>query len=202
MKVENRFEVGCDIERTWDALLDVPNMVQCVPGAELLSSEGNVHKGRVSVRLGPVALKFNGTAEITSADPATHTARILAKGSDQQGRGNAGATTVMTVAPSGPGKSLVTLETDLQLSGMVAQYGRASGMIAAVSDEIISQFAAALQARLASGAAQGGGAAAQADGSAVPPPPMPAAAPSIGFSVLWRALLAWLGFRKSKAAER
>ena len=204
MKVENRFEVGCDVERAWSALLDVPRVVLCVPGAELLSSEGSVHKGRVSVRLGPVALKFNGTAEIVSADDADHVAKIQAKGADQQGRGNAGATTVMRVTALDAGRSEVTLETELQLSGMVAQYGRASGVIAAVSDQIIGQFAAALQAQLGAESQTGGAADAGANAGAASGQgaPMPAAAAPIGFSVFWKALLAWLGFRKTKTSGR
>ncbi len=148
MILQNKFDVPTSPEEAWQTLLDVPGIVGCVPGAELTSKEAeNVYKGSVSVKLGPVALKFNGSATIETADSATRTALIRANGTDQQGRGNAGAVTTMRVEPSAAG-STVTLDTDLQLSGLVAQYGRASGVITAVSSTIISQFAENLRRQI------------------------------------------------------
>jgi carbon monoxide dehydrogenase subunit G len=161
--------------------MDVPRIVGCVPGAALIAiEEDGSYKGSVAVKLGPVALKFLGNVRI-DGDPATRTASVIARGSDQKGRGNAGATTKISVVPAAAG-SLVRLETDLQLSGMVAQYGRATGMISALSNEIIGQFADALRAQLAepevTGESQTGA--------------KPKVASALGFAMLWRAFIAWL----------
>ena len=48
----------------------------------------------------------------------------------------------------------VLVKTDLTLSGAVAQYGRASGMIEDVAQALIGQFARALEAQLAAGKAK------------------------------------------------
>ena len=149
MQLANRFEVCRSPDETFALLLDAPSVVQCVPGAELLDVEPDgAFKGRISVKLGPVALKFTGTVKIIDIDATARTALIKAKGADLQGRGNANATTRMRVEPAGA-VALVVLETELQLSGMVAQYGRAQGVIASMSNEIVADFARNLQALLA-----------------------------------------------------
>lgn len=190
MLLKNSFTVPRPPEETWGLLLDVPSIVGCVPGAELTAAEENkTYKGFVAVRLGPVALKFAGTATITDIDEAGRTATIRAKGSDQQGRGNAGAVSKMQVAPDGEG-SIVTIDTDLQLSGMVAQYGRASGVIIAVSNEIVTAFARCLKARLESAAT-----APSAPSADTPPAkdrPAPVTANPLGVGLFFRALVAWL----------
>ena len=158
MLLANRFEVPRAADATFALLLDAPAIAGCVPGAELLAVEPDgAFRGRVSVKLGPVALKFNGTVYITDIDEAARAALVRGKGADAQGRGGALATPRIRVEPAGEG-SLVTLETDLQLSGMVAQYGRAQGIIAAVSNQIVADFARNLQAMMAGDALAGGAA--------------------------------------------
>ena len=129
MQIKNNFDVARPPAQAWSLLLDVPKSVTCMPGVELTSVEPDGrYTGKLAVKLGPVALKFNGTATLEDVDEASHSATIRAQGNDLQGRGNAGATARMRVVPNGAG-STVLIETDLQLSGMVAQYGRASGVI-------------------------------------------------------------------------
>ena len=149
MQLSNQFETPRAPDDTFGLLLDAPAIVHCVPGAELTSVEADgSFKGRISVKLGPVALKFNGALEIVGIDPALRTATLKARGADLQGRGGAHAVTTLSVGPSAAG-SRVVLKTDLQLSGMVAQYGRAQGVIAAVSNEIVAQFSRNLAAAMA-----------------------------------------------------
>lgn len=187
MKIDNEFFVPTPIEQTWQTLLDVPGIVGCVPGAELIAQESDTaFKGRVSVKLGPVALKFNGTAIIEEVDQDTHTALIRANGADQQGRGSAGTVTKMQVGPA-EGGSTVTLETELQLSGLVAQYGRASGVIQAVSSTIISQFADNLRQQIVSDSEQS----TSAPGVDEPSAPMPKEN-VVGGSLVWKIFLNWV----------
>jgi uncharacterized protein len=112
-------------------------------------------------------------------DEAAHTARVKAQGRDAKGRGGANALVDFHLLPV-PGGTEVRVHTDLALSGSIAQYGRASGMIQGVATELVGQFAKALKAQLGP---------APAPGAAAAPP---AAKPISGFSliarVLWDAL--------------
>ena len=147
--------------------MDIPRIAPCMPGAELTEIvDPQNYKGKIAVRLGPVALTFAGRVEFDSVDDANHTARVKAQGSDAKGRGAANATATFRIEPAGAG-SKVLIHTDLTLSGAVAQYGRGVGMIQATAAQIIGQFAGNLRAQLARRPASGPFAAAQ---PRAPPP--------------------------------
>jgi uncharacterized protein len=121
-------------------MLDVPRILPCLPGAKLTEVIGNnKYKGSVSVRLGPVKLGFEGQAELIRQDDKAHIAWLKGSGLDPKGRGAAQSEFSFALTPSGDGTD-VTVTTQLQLTGAVAQYGRGSGMIAEVAGQILDQF--------------------------------------------------------------
>src|SRR5579862_6577122 len=148
MEFDNAFDVPLPPAQAWAVLMDVPRVAPCMPGAELTEIvDPQSYKGRISVRLGPVALAFAGRVEFDQVDPASRTARVKAQGSDAKGRGGANAMATFRIEPSGSG-SRVLIHTDLMLSGAVAQYGRGVGMIQATAAQIIGQFATNLRRQL------------------------------------------------------
>ena len=190
MQLKNSFDVARPPAQAWSILLDIPKSVICMPGVELISVEPDgSYKGRLSVKLGPVALKFNGVATLEDVDEAAHSAIIRAKGTDLQGRGGAGATARMRVVANG-NDSTVLIETDLQLSGLVAQYGRASGVISAMAGEMVSAFATNLRTRVLD--SEAGGRTSISETSARTAIGMPTAGNNaIGSGLIWRALWVW-----------
>ena len=57
MEFDNSFEVPLPVAEAWLVLMDIERIVPCVPGAELTEIvDQDNFKGKVSVRLGPVAL--------------------------------------------------------------------------------------------------------------------------------------------------
>src|SRR5215813_8009808 len=155
--------------------MDIKRIAPCMPGAELTEVvDDKTDKGRIGVRLGPVALTFAGTVTFEEIDNANHSARVKAQGTDAKGRGGANATASFRVEPAAGGAK-VLVHTDLALSGSVAQYGRGVGMIQATAAQIINQFAGNLKAQLAATPA-----AAAPEASA----PLPAAKPISGFALM------------------
>ena len=151
MKLQNSFRVSLPIDTTWATLLDIPSIVPCLPGAELLSIEDeNTFRGQVKVKLGPIAVAFQGRAQLLEVDGKNHTARVTASGNENKGRGSAQAEVAFNLIPEGEA-TRVDIVTDLSLAGAVAQYGRAQGVIADVARVIIDSFARNLQARIDSG---------------------------------------------------
>ena len=150
MEFDNAFRVSLPPDQAWALLLDVERIAPCMPGAQLTEIVGdNTFKGRVSVRLGPVALTFNGSAMLEEVNPEARSAKIVAKGTDAKGRGGANATALFRILGE-DGGSTVQVHTNLTMSGAVAQYGRASGLIQEVAGQIIGQFAKSLEQSLAS----------------------------------------------------
>ena len=156
MEINNSFEVPLPPADAWKVLLDIPRIAPCMPGAELTGVvDKDTYSGKVSVKLGPVALTFAGQVKFTDVDDAAHKARVKAQGKDSKGRGGANANVDFHLEPSTMG-SRVLVKTDLTLSGAVAQYGRASGMIQDVAQQLIGQFADNLKAQLAASRATAG----------------------------------------------
>jgi hypothetical protein len=91
-----------------------------------MTDDGLTHKIRISVKLGPVALVFAGTAKIDELDTTQKRALVKAQGSDTKGRGGASAAITFTLTPTDTG-TRVDVVTDVALSGSVAQYGRGAG---------------------------------------------------------------------------
>ena len=123
-----------------EILTDVPRITPCIPGASLTGEENGLYSGQANVRLGPVALSFAGSASITSIDREAHTAKVRAKGADKKGRGQAEATMTFVLQEAENNHTEVIVRTDVLLSGSIAQYGRASGLINAVAGQIVSEF--------------------------------------------------------------
>jgi uncharacterized protein len=220
LEFDNSFEVPLPPAEAWTVLMDIRRIAPCMPGAELTEVvDDKNYKGKVAVRLGPVALAFAGLVTFEEIDNANRTARVKAQGTDAKGRGGANATASFRVEDAPAGGSKVLVHTDLALSGSVAQYGRGVGLIQATAAQIMTQFANNLKAQIArdplpnppplAGEGREGVTAAPplAPGSenraaapqASPPPPPPAAKPISGFSlmakVIWDSIMKLFGRR-------
>lgn len=194
MKIENAFAVSLPPDEALRVLTDVPRIAPCLPGVALTGTEGaDTYLGTASVRLGPVALSFAGKARIEAIDTAARTARVVAEGADQKGRGRASATVDFRIDED-PAGARVSVTSNLDLSGAVAQYGRASGLIEQVANQIIAQFTRNLEADLRTAAPATAADAADGDQPAndTPDAGRDAAVPISGLSLGLRALLGWI----------
>lgn len=189
MEFDNSFEVPLGADETWALLTDIERIAPCVPGAELTEVvDENTYKGKIAVRLGPVALTFAGEARFESLDDAAHSARLKAQGTDARGRGGAHADVTFHLEPGEAG-TRVLIHTDLRLSGSVAQYGRGAGMVEDLSQRMIDQFADNLATSVLAPQEEEEEEAAGEAAPATPPPAQPVQMGGIGLRVLWNAIL-------------
>ena len=146
MQIENEFEVAAPPDRVYAFLLDVNQVVHCMPGAELGEvMDPETFKGRVKIKVGPITVAYNGTARISEKDDAARRAILSADGRETTGPGSARATATMTVLESAGG-STVKLETDYTVAGRVANFGR--GVMEDVSRRLVSQMADCIKEHL------------------------------------------------------
>ena len=174
MKVENAFDVPASVDEAWRLLNDVPEVVPCMPGAELVEVVGDdAWKAKLHVRLGPIALQFLADVTREQMDETAHRAVLAVKARASKGRGSAEATIESSLAATEAGTH-VALVTELALRGAVAQYGR--GVVADVASRLTAQFAECIAAKLV----------------AAPAAPPPEAAPIGGLRLVlgafWRSL--------------
>ncbi len=103
--------------------------------------------GTVKVKLGPIALVYNGSGTFVEKDEAAHRLVIDAKGKDKRGNGTAGAMVTAVMSEAGPGSTEVAVSTDLSITGKAAQFGRGN-VIKDVSDKLLGQFVSCLEQQL------------------------------------------------------
>jgi uncharacterized protein len=143
MRIEDRFTVSVPVEEAWKILLDVERIAPCMPGAELQEIDGDDYKGVVKVKLGAITAQYKGVARFTEVDEAAHRVVIHGEGRETRGQGNAAATITATLAEADGGGTRVSIDTDLTITGKVAQFG--GGVMADVSAKLLSQFAHCLE---------------------------------------------------------
>ncbi len=185
MEFDNELIVPLPPDEAWRVLLDIKRVAGCIPGAELTEVvDENTYKGKVSVRLGPVALSLVGQAQLESIDHEKRSARFKARGADPKGRGGTDSEIGFRLQPDEAG-TRVLIHSNVRLSGSIAQYGRGSGMIQSFTAQLIEQFGQSLRAQLAAEAAP---AAASDSTAALPPPAKPIAGFALMTKVLWATI--------------
>ena len=145
MELEHDFTVPASVEETWAAFNHPERVAPCFPGATLISVDGDEFTGSAKIKLGPIALQYNGTGRYVERDESDYRAVIEAKGKDKRGNGTANATVTARLRPDGEGTA-VHVTTDLAVTGKPAQFGR--GVMQDVSDKLLGQFVTCLQATL------------------------------------------------------
>jgi carbon monoxide dehydrogenase subunit G len=149
MELTHRFTVPTGVEETWAHFEDIASVAECFPGAQVTSADGESFAGSVKVKLGPIALVYNGTGTFVEKDEAAKRFVVDAKGKDKRGNGTAGAHVTVQMTDAGGGSTDVSVETDLAITGKPAQFGR--GVMQDVSDKLLGQFVDCLEQRLAGG---------------------------------------------------
>lgn len=144
MDLNHTINVNQPIAETWAILTNLERIAPCLPGAELQEVEGDVYKGVVKIKVGPIVAQFKGEAQFAEKDDAGYKAVLKASGRDTGGKGNASATITATLTQVSPTTTTCTVVTDLAITGKVAQFGR--GAMADISEKLIAQFADNLNA--------------------------------------------------------
>lgn len=173
MQLNNTFAVSLPIEEAWKTFLDLERVAPCLPGAAITGVDGGTYHGGVKIKVGPISAQYRGVARFVETDDVAHRAVISAQAKDIGGQGNVNATITANLVPQGDGTQ-VHVETELDLSGRVAQFGR--GVISDVSGKLLGQFSKNLEAEINHGSLGKSGAAVGApagthDSSGVAPAP-------------------------------
>ncbi|OMB93130.1 carbon monoxide dehydrogenase [Mycobacterium sp. NS-7484] len=152
MELNNEFRVAVPAAKTWEVLTDVERVAPCLPGATLLSVDGDDFTGAVKVKVGPITVAYQGQATFQEKDTAAQRVVLKANGKETRGNGTASAIVTAQLKEEGADSTLVVVTTDLAISGKAAQFGR--GVLADVAGSLIDQFAKSLEAELTGGRSQ------------------------------------------------
>jgi hypothetical protein len=145
MELRNEFTVPAPVSEVWKTLLDVEQIAPCLPGATVDRVEGDEVAGRVKVKVGPITASYAGSARFVTKDESEHRFVLEGSGRETRGSGSASATVETRMSEQGSATQVI-VDTNLQISGKQAQFGR--GMLADVAGKLTDQFAACLAERV------------------------------------------------------
>src|SRR5438477_3591571 len=138
MKLHQEFVIARPIDQVWSFFHDVPRVAVCVPGAEYIGAkDGGRHAGNVSAKVGPFQASFEGEANVRY-DEATKSVALEGKGVDRKGASRGKMTMACALQESGAGTA-ITVDSDVQLSGTIAQFGR-TGLITEIANALVADF--------------------------------------------------------------
>ena len=162
MRFENEIEVAQSPKDLFAFLTDVERVAPCLPGASIDGREGDDYTGTMKVKVGPITGTYKGKMRFLEQDEDALRAVMSARAAEVNGQGDAEAKITTQIEQAGDESSRIRMETDLQMRGRVAQFGR--GAMEKISQRMFDEFARNLEREM-SGGADGGGAVAEADPS-------------------------------------
>jgi uncharacterized protein len=172
MRFENEIKVDQPPAELFAFLTDVERVAPCLPGASIDGRDGDDYTGSMKVKVGPITGTYKGKMRFLEQDEDGLRAVMSARAAEVNGQGHAEAKITTRIEEAGDDASVVRMETDLQMRGRVAQFGR--GAMEKISQRMFDEFARNLEREMAGGGAEaageddGGDAAAEADQSGQP----------------------------------
>ena len=147
--IEKYFVVKAAPREVWAFLTDPSRVAACLPGAAITGQvDERTHAGTITVKVGPVSARYKGTVRFERLDREEGVAEIVAAGQDMRGKGGADMRMTSRVVERGPAETEVTVASTVNVTGILAQFGR--GLIQDLSDQMFGQFTAAMRAALES----------------------------------------------------
>src|SRR3954454_1943648 len=164
MKFSNEIEVAEPPKELFAFLTDVERVAPCLPGASIDGREGDDYTGSMKVKVGPITGTYKGRMRFLEQDEDALRAVMSARAAEVNGQGDAEAKITTQIEQAGDEASRIVMETDRQMRGRVAQFGR--GAMEKISQRMFDAFARNLEREMSGG----GGAAPEADDADQPAP--------------------------------
>ena len=151
MNLVNEFLLNAPRDSVWQGLTNPEVAAPCMPGTQLTERIGEFgFKATVSLKVGPVKLQFLGEGELMNLAADQSYGEVVAKGSDNKGRGSFKAEMKFRLSEESATQTKVQVETELILTGSVAQYGRGVGIVKEIASQLTSEFTRNLEKKVIS----------------------------------------------------
>ena len=146
MRIEEGFTIDAPAADVWAVLSDPRQLSQLLPGAEIKEQiDDTTYEGGMTVKVGPLVAAYTGTVSFV-LNEEEQSAVVRARGQGKAGMGTAEMTMNSRVVALPDGGSEVTMDSDVTVSGILAQLGR--GMTQVVSKRMLQEFVGRLTSAL------------------------------------------------------
>lgn len=137
MEMSGQQKIAASKKVVWQALNDVEVLKQCVPGCESIEKQSDTDMtAKVVLKLGPVKATFASKITLSDLDPPNGYTLI---GEGKAGpAGYAKGTARVRLSDDGPGATLLTYNTKVDVGGKVAQLG--SRLLDSTANRLSAEF--------------------------------------------------------------
>lgn len=147
MQIKKTVEVGHSVGQVWQALCDIELVAACLPGASITEDlGGDKYKGRLQVKVGPLAAAFAGEVAIERR-PDERSATVSGKGTDAKSASRASGSLSYRLEAVGATATRIEVDSQVDLAGPLAQFGK-SAVMNEIANRITNQFVSNLETRL------------------------------------------------------
>lgn len=146
--IDGAFEVDYPAKAVWTFMSDLKAVAACLPGAVVEEQEGDLVKGKVAIKFGPMSAAFKGTA-LLNRDDENYQATLQGEGVDTLSQSKARGDVAYTVEELAPSKTRVSVNLTYSLQGPLAQFSR-SGLVQDFVRRLIKDFGKNVELRMGS----------------------------------------------------
>ncbi|GAC1318565.1 MAG: hypothetical protein NVSMB2_13400 [Chloroflexota bacterium] len=147
MLIQQHIAIPQGADRAWPFFNDIPSVADCVPGADAVEPSGpDSYRGRMTVRVGPLALSMVGSLSVIERDDAQRRLVLRVKAEDRRLGSAAESIVTLHLEEADPATSRLCVDADTTVRGKLAQFGQ--GMIKLAADDVLKRFAVNVSRRL------------------------------------------------------
>jgi carbon-monoxide dehydrogenase small subunit len=150
--LQGEFKVPFPPEDVWAFMVNLPAVASCLPGAKITEQEGNLVKGHIGVKFGPMQAAFAGEATL-ERDDAALSAILHGAGKDTISQSRAQGDIGYQLHADADG-TRVQIDMEYSLQGPLAQFSR-SGLVQDFVRRMITEFGRNVTRRMQNPLAEG-----------------------------------------------
>jgi carbon monoxide dehydrogenase subunit G len=129
--------------------MNIENVATCLDGVEAIHPiDADNYEGTLRVKVGPVALSFQGTVHVESRDRDQWRGVVRAEAKDRRVGGAVRAHLDMNLIAKSPTETEMHVELDAHILGKIGEYGQP--VIRKKTESMLQAFAAQVSKRLLS----------------------------------------------------
>ena len=143
MNFEHRCTMPVARETAWNFLINVPEMVSCIPGASNVAAkedaEGEQYTGQVRVKVGPIGLTLQGAMTVQEKNQAEWRIVSQAEAKDRRVGGGVFLNVHIALRENEAKETELTIASEARLMGKLGEFGQP--IIRRKADKIVAEFA-------------------------------------------------------------
>ena len=131
----------------WDFLMHMENIAQCLEGVQAFTPvDADTYEGTLRVKVGPVALSFQGIVRVESRDREQWRGIVHAEAKDRRVGGGVRAHLQMHLVEKSPTDTEMHVALEAHVLGKIGEFGQP--VIRKKAETMLQEFAAQVSQRL------------------------------------------------------